>query len=170
MTDNNLKHLLFYSNYCNFSNEIYQTIIKYNLKDEFHLLNISKAKYNIPNIITSVPTLLLNDKKTIYKNKELEQFIQEIYKKKSENDVLPISDYTQHFSSAYSSWDETNNINDNYNQFGLINDNNNIITPEEDTSSNNLNDSSLSEKMNTYQENRNLDIQNIFKDTKKQQI
>lgn len=170
MTDNNLKHLLFYSNYCNFSNEIYQTIIKYNLKDEFHLLNISKAKYNIPNIITSVPTLLLNDKKTIYKNKELEQFIQEIYKKKSENDVLPSSDYTQHFSSVYSSWDETNNINDNYNQFGLINDNNNIITPEEDTSSNNLNDSSLSEKMNTYQENRNLDIQNIFKDTKKQQI
>jgi hypothetical protein len=168
MTDNNLKHLLFYSNYCNFSNEIYQTIIKYNLKDEFHLLNISKARYNIPNIITSVPTLLLNDKKTIYKNNELEEFIQELYKKKSENDVLPSSDYTQHFSSAYSSWDETNNINDNYNQFGLINDKNNIITPEEDTSSNNLNDSSLSEKMNTYQENRNLDIQNIFKDTKKQ--
>ena len=167
MTDNNLKHLLFYSNYCNFSNEIYQTIIKYNLKDEFHLLNISKVRYNIPNIITSVPTLLLNDKKTIYMNDELEQFIQELYKKKSENDVLPSSDYTQHFSSAYSSWDETNNINDNYNQFGLINDNNNIITPEEDTSSNNLNDSSLSEKMNTYQENRNLDIQNIFKDTKK---
>ena len=170
MTDNNLKHLLFYSNYCNFSNEIYQTIIKYNLKDEFHLLNISKAKYNIPNIITSVPTLLLNDKKTIYKNKELEQFIQEIYKKKTDNDVLPSSDYTQHFSSAYSSWDETNNINDNYNQFGFINDDINIITPDEDNTTNNLNNSSLSEKMNTYQENRNLDIQNIFKDTKKQQI
>ena len=81
MTDNNLKHLLFYSNYCNFSNEIYQTIIKYNLKDDFHLLNISKTKYNIPSIITSVPTLLLNDKKTLYQNDDLEQFIQELYKK-----------------------------------------------------------------------------------------
>ncbi len=168
MTDNNLKHLLFYSNYCNFSNEIYQTIIKYNLKEEFHLLNISKTKYNIPKIITSVPTLLLNDKKTIYMNDDLEQFIQELYKKKSKNDILPSSDYTQHFSSAYSSWDETNNINDEYNQFGFINDNNSIITPEEEQSNNNLNNSSLSEKMNTYQENRNLDIQNIFKDKPKQ--
>lgn len=168
MTDNNLKHLLFYSNYCNFSNEIYQTIIKYNLKDDFHLLNISKTKYNIPSIITSVPTLLLNDKKTLYQNDDLEQFIQELYKKKSENDVLPSSDYTQHFSSAYSSWDETNNINDEYNQFGFINDTNSIITPEEEQSNNNLNNSSLSEKMNTYQESRNLDIQNIFKDKPKQ--
>ena len=168
MTDNNLKHLLFYSNYCNFSNEIYQTIIKYNLKDDFHLLNISKTKYNIPSIITSVPTLLLNDKKTLYQNNELEQFIQELYKKKSENDVIPCSDYTQHFSSVYSSWDETNNINDEYNQFGFINDTNSIITPEEEQSNNNLNNSSLSEKMNTYQESRNIDIQNIFKDKPKQ--
>ena len=168
MTDNNLKHLLFYSNYCNFSNEIYQTIIKYNLKDDFHLLNISKTKYIIPSIITSVPTLLLNDKKTLYQNNELEQFIQELYKKKSENDVIPCSDYTQHFSSAYSSWDETNNINDEYNQFGFINDTNSIITPEEEQSNNNLNNSSLSEKMNTYQESRNIDIQNIFKEKPKQ--
>lgn len=168
MTDNNLKHLLFYSNYCNYSNEIYQTIVKYNLKDDFHLLNISKAKYSIPSIITSVPTLLLNDKKTLYQNVELEQFIQKLYKEKSKNDILPSSDYTQHFSSAYSSWDETNNINDEYNQFGFINDNSNIITPEEEQSNNNLNNSSLSEKMNTYQESRNLDIQNIFKDKPKQ--
>lgn len=168
MTDNNLKHLLFYSNYCNYSNEIYQTIIKYNLKDDFHLLNISQSKYNIPSIITSVPTVLLNDKKTLYQNDELEKFIQELYKKKTESDVLPSSDYTQHFSSAYSSWDETNNINEEYNQFGSINGTNSIITPEEEQSNNNLNNSSLSEKMNTYQESRNLDIQTIFKDKPKQ--
>ena len=92
-----------------------------------------------------MPTLLLNDKKTMYKNEELEQFVQELYKKKTESDVLPNSDYTQSFSSAYSSWDEKNNINDNYNQFGFINDTNNIITPEEEQSGNNLNNSSLSE-------------------------
>ena len=168
MTDNKLKHLLFYSNYCNYSNEIYQTIVKYNLNDDFHLLNISQTKYNIPSIITTVPTLLLNDKKTMYKNEELEQFVQELYKKKTESDVLPNSDYTQSFSSAYSSWDEKNNINDNYNQFGFINDTNNIITPEEEQSGNNLNNSSLSEKMNTYQESRNLDVQTIFKDKPKE--
>ena len=51
MSDTKLKHLLFYSNYCNYSNEIYQTIMKYNLKDKFHLLNISKTKYKINNSI-----------------------------------------------------------------------------------------------------------------------
>ena len=120
MSDTKIKHLLFYSNYCNYSNEIYQSILKYNLKDEFHLLNISKNKYNIPSIITSVPTLLLNDKKTIYKDQELENFIQELHKSNTKNDILPNSDYTQAFSSSYSSWDETSNINDEYNQFGFI--------------------------------------------------
>ena len=167
MTDNS-KHLLFYSNYCNYSNDIYQIIIKYNLKDEFHLLNISQTKYNIPSIITSVPTLLLKDNKTMYKNEELEKFVEDLYKKKTKNDVMPSSDYAQHFSSAYASWDDTNNINDEYKQFGSINDNNSIITPEEEQSGNNLNNSSLSEKMNTYQENRNLDIQTIFKDNPNQ--
>ena len=168
MSDTKLKHLLFYSNYCNYSNEIYQTIMKYNLKDKFHLLNISKTKYKIPSNITSVPTLLLNDKKTIYKDQELENFIQELHKSNTKNDILPNSDYTQAFSSSYSSWDETSNINDEYNQFGFINQKNSIETPNEDDTNTRLNNTSLSEQMNSYQENRNLDIQNIFKEKPKQ--
>jgi hypothetical protein len=167
MTDNNLKHLLFYSNYCNYSNEIYQKILKYNIKDKFHLLNISKTKYNIPSIITSVPTLLLNDKKTIYTEDELEKFIEEEYKKIIKDEIMPTSDYMQSFSTSYSAWDENNtSINDNYNTFGFINETNKIVTPNEENG--NTKDKNLSDKMNTYQENRNLDIQNIFKDKPKQ--
>ena len=164
----NTKHLLFYSNYCNYSNEIYQTIIKYNLKDEFHLINISKYKYNLPSIITSVPTLLLDDKKTIYQNNELDDFLQKLHKEKSKDDILPNSDYTQSFSTSFSSWDEKSNINDVYNPFGLINGSNNIETPTEDKKTTNGN-TSLTDQMNSIQESRNMDIQNIFK-KKPQQI
>jgi len=109
----------------------------------------------------------LNDKKTIYTEDELEKFIEDEYKKITKDEIMPTSDYMQSFSTSYSAWDENNtSINDNYNTFGFINETNKIVTPNEENG--NTKDKNLSDKMNTFQENRNLDIQNIFKDKPKQ--
>ena len=47
------KHILFYSNFCQFSNEVYKKIEKMNIKDRFILINYDTNRdinlYNIPN-------------------------------------------------------------------------------------------------------------------------
>ena len=42
-----IKHILFYSNFCQFSNEVYKKIEKMNIKEKFILINISQNKYKI---------------------------------------------------------------------------------------------------------------------------
>ena len=80
MSNKNTKHLLFFSNFCQYSNDIYKRIDKYNLKDKFLMINISENKYKISSIIKSVPTILLNDKRTIIKDGELDRFIENLNK------------------------------------------------------------------------------------------
>lgn len=79
MNNNNKasKHFLFYSHLCGYSTEIHQLIIKYNLGNYIYQLNISdpNRKFQIPACITSVPTLLMNDKKTLLKDENLYNFI-----------------------------------------------------------------------------------------------
>ena len=79
MNNNKKKHLLFYSNLCNYSQEVYNKITKYNIKENFYLINISANKFKIPDNIKSVPTLLLNDKQTILTDNELNNFIDKLY-------------------------------------------------------------------------------------------
>lgn len=153
----NAKHFLFFSNFCQFSNDIYKKIEKYNIKDKFILINISQKKYNIPSIITSVPTILLNDKKTLLQEDRIETFIEKIYNDNNKK-VDPFTNIHGN-SNIYSFLDETSNKDCTLN-FGLTNSDFHIETPPEDG---NENSSSVSDKMNNMQEDRNLDIQQFFK-------
>ncbi len=159
------KHLLFYSNLCTYSNEIYQKILKYNLKENFYLIDISKNKFKIPDKITSVPSLLLNDKKTLLKEENLEEFINNL-NKKNEIDVLPYFQNGSLLSDNYSLLNE-NDINDGQalnKGFDYINSDSKLLLIGEDKKSNkNINENKgLIDKMNSIQEDRNKDIQNIF--------
>ena len=167
MSDKKDKDLLFYSNYCNYSNEIFEKIKKYNLKNKFYLINISQHQYKIPSIINSVPALLLSDKKTLFLNDDLEKYLEELYKKTLVSEVLPNFENGPSISSSYSSWDENeSNINADYNSFGLINGETTIITPDDDDKTTKT--GTLSDKMSSIQESRNLDIKNIFKNNPKE--
>ena len=114
------------------------------------------------------PVLDFQSYRSDFEYLETFDFLQKLHKEKSKDDILPNSDYTQSFSTSFSSWDEKSNINDVYNPFGLINGSNNIETPTEDEKTTNGN-TSLTDQMNSIQESRNMDIQNIFK-KKPQQI
>lgn len=155
MSNKNTKHLLFFSNFCQYSNDIYKRIDKYNLKDTFLMINISENKYKIPNIIKSVPTILLNDKKTIIKDVDLDKFIENL-NKNNNKDIAPFMNTS---ISEFSFLDE--NQNDAIGGlFGSTKENFRINTPPEDSSGNSQ---SITDRMNSMQENRNLEIQNFFK-------
>lgn len=155
MSNKNKKHLLFFSNFCQYSNDIYKRIDKYNLKDKFLMINISENKYKIPNIIKSVPTILLNDKRTIIKDGELDKFIENL-NKNSNKDIAPFMNTS---ISEFSFLDEKQNDAIG-GLFGSTKENFRINTPPEDSSGNSQ---SITDRMNSMQENRNLEIQHFFK-------
>lgn len=155
MSNKNTKHLLFFSNFCQYSNDIYKRIDKYNLKDKFLMINISENKYKIPSIIKSVPTILLNDKRTIIKDGELDRFIENL-NKNSNKDIAPFMNTSM---SEFSFLDEKQNDAIS-GLFGSTKENFRINTPPEDSSGNSQ---SITDRMNSMQENRNLEIQNLFK-------
>lgn len=155
MSNKNTKHLLFFSNFCQYSNDIYKRIDKYNLKDKFLMINISENKYKIPSIIKSVPTILLNDKRTIIKDGELDRFIENL-NKNSNKDIAPFMNTSM---SEFSFLDEKQN-DEIGGLFGSTKENFRINTPPEDSSGNSQ---SITDRMNSMQENRNLEIQNFFK-------
>jgi len=160
--DNKSKHLLFYSNYCSFSNEIVDKITKYNLKDKFLLINISKYRLKIPkNIVNVVPTILLNDKKTIYIDKELEDFLDKLSQNNKDVDpFIPFSSISSNYSFVESFEKQNDSLTKN---FGLINGEQNISTPNENTE---RIKEKIVDKMSSIEQNRNMDIQNIYKDMK----
>lgn len=150
------KHILFFSNFCQFSNDILKMIEKNNIKNQFILINISQKKYKIPLIITTVPTILLNDKKTIIQDDNLDKFLDNLSKKNQNID--PFTNI-KGISNEYSFLDDDNNVNSTLN-FGLINREEHIVTPPED--GNSATSVSINDKINNMQEQRNIDIQNFF--------
>jgi hypothetical protein len=158
---NNLKdtkHILFYSNFCQFSNEVYKKIEKMNIKDRFILINISQRKYKIPSIITTVPTILLDDKKTLIVEDNLDKFLEKLYNTLNK-DIDPFTNMKS-ISNDYSFLDDDSNSQIRGN-FGSINDDFRIETPPEDSSGGNS--GSITDRMNNMQQNRNSDIQKYFK-------
>ena len=160
--DNKSKHLLFYSNFCSFSNEIVDKITKHSLNEKFLLINISKHKFKIPTNITTVPTVLLNDKRTIYTDNELEDFLEKIAEKnnKEVDAFTPFNSISSNFSFVDSFEKQNDSLTKN---FGLINGEQNISTPTENAQ---RSKEKLVDKMSSIEQNRNMDIQNIYKDMK----
>ena len=52
---------LFYSNFCQYSNELLKLIIDNNLKNQFKFICIEDNNVNIPSFITSVPSIIVNN-------------------------------------------------------------------------------------------------------------
>lgn len=160
--DNKSKHLLFYSNFCSFSNEIVDKITKHSLSEKFLLINISKHRFKIPTNITTVPTVLLNDKRTIYTDKDLEDFLEKLAEKNNK-DIDAFTPFNS-ISSNYSFVDSFEEQNDSLTKnFGLIHGEQNISTPTENAE---RSKEKLVDKMSSIEQNRNMDIQNIYKDMK----
>ena len=152
------KHILFFSNFCQFSNEVCKKIEKLNIKNSFIMINISQKKYKIPSMITTVPTILLNDKRTILQEDKIDKFLDEVYSKLNKN-IDPFTN-TSGISNNFSFLDDDSNKSMS-SMFGSTKEEFRIVTPPED--GNDANSGSITDRMNNMQQSRNLDIQKFFK-------
>ena len=152
------KHILFFSNFCQFSNDVCKKIEKLNIKNNFIMINISQKKYKIPSMITTVPTILLNDKKTILQEDKIDKFLDEVYNKLNKN-IDPFTN-TSGISNNFAFLDDNSNKSMS-SMFGSTKNDFHIITPPED--GNDPNSGSITDRMNNMQQNRNMDIQKFFK-------
>ncbi len=152
------KHILFFSNFCQFSNDVCKKIEKLNIKNNFIMINISQKKYKIPSMITTVPTILLNDKRTILQEDKIDKFLDEVYSKLNKN-IDPFTTTTG-ISNNFSFLDDDSNKSMS-SMFGSTKDEFRIVTPPED--GNDANSGSITDRMNNMQQNRNMDIQKFFK-------
>ena len=159
----NNKPILFYSDYCEYSKSIYQTLTKLNVLNDFLLINITNGKYKTPSIIKQVPTILLSDLKTKIEDNNLEDYINKL-KKNNVTNVEPLYNDGGSISNQYSFWNENDNDKLLSNQYGLISDmvNSKPLNIEDNDENFNKMNNSLNDKMNSLQEERANDIKNLF--------
>ena len=109
-------------------------------------------------MITTVPTILLNDKKTILQEDKIDKFLDEVYNKLNKN-IDPFTN-TSGISNNFAFLDDNSNKS-MLSMFGSTKNDFHIITPPED--GNDPNSGSITDRMNNMQQNRNMDIQKFFK-------
>lgn len=68
------KHVLFYSNYCKYSNEVLSLITKRNLKDMFILVCVDNTNLKLPTFVDRVP-LICTTRKQIFMDESLMDFL-----------------------------------------------------------------------------------------------
>ena len=69
MMNRKVKPILFYSNYCNFSKVVLDSIKNNNLEDDVVLACIDTRKFKIPSSIDRVPALVTEQKQILFDNK-----------------------------------------------------------------------------------------------------
>lgn len=113
---NNKKDLLFYSNYCEFSKEVLTFLTKKNVRNIFLLVCIDTGKYKVPPIITSVPTILTADYKSIICENDIYKYIENILQsmRPKEESLQTFSWEGNSYSESYAllNEEESQNIND----------------------------------------------------------
>jgi flagellar motor protein MotB len=123
------RHFLFYSHTCQFSNEIHQKITKFNLEGLFYLINLSdpRRRIKIPPMVKKVPTILMNDKKTVLSDDRLVEFINELNRIRNKS---TIEDNNTGGNFAILSKDGTELADVGGSAFGMIDKDQRIYTPD----------------------------------------
>jgi hypothetical protein len=85
------KHILFFSNFCNYSKDLISMITKKNLSKHFSFVCIENTKIQIPRFVDRVPTILSSDGQLIV-DEHLNEFVETLWKQIfNEEDVAPFS-------------------------------------------------------------------------------
>jgi hypothetical protein len=152
------KDLLFYSNYCEFCKDVIGTITKHNLRESFVLVCVDNKKYNLPNFIDRVPSILKTSGE-VYMEEQLYEYLDKKYSESNKLDeISPMtSEYGNSlYSTNYSSISGEDTTLENKNYLSLGREQHMIhVNDEKITSSKKSNDSSIAfEKM---MQNRKMD-------------
>ena len=95
----NQKDILFYSNFCEFSKNIINAITKHNLRSIFLFICVDEGKYQIPQFIDSVPTILKRNGE-VFKDEQLMIYVESKFKTDDiQEEIAPmVSQYGNYLS------------------------------------------------------------------------
>ena len=155
------KHVLFYSNFCQFSKELIGEILKKNLRPMFVLISVDQNKHSLPPFVDRVPMIVSNKKELVYDD-ALHPFLDSLYKKDDNREILPFMTMTSRgaFSDTFSFVDDQSSP-----EYGMpigfvfLGQEDKINTPKDEERQNGRFDQNMLEKLNSQ---RDLDIQRII--------
>jgi len=149
------KNIVFYSLLCSYSNEIIELIKSKKLEKELLLINIDDNKIQLPKFIQVVPTIFLSETQTLIIDEEIVNWIENKYKEV--NKTEDIGAYNNDaFSISFSNLNDEE-LSHNGDFFSSIDDN---ISIESISKSD---EPPPRRSMEEYEQQRNMDIKNIFK-------
>jgi hypothetical protein len=156
------KDILFYSNLCDFSKEVVQSIVKYQIKDKFMLVCVDKKNLKLPPFVDRVPLIYTVSKK-LFADENLMNYIQSMVESTSLQPYSLVGSNTNAYSENFSFLDNgdgfTEDCSRNYNYLGMEQK----IYAVEDTDDDKKDDKS--QQLEAFMANRANDIQKIFGNT-----
>ena len=159
----NQKDILFYSNFCEFSKNIINAITKHNLRSIFLFICVDEGKYQIPQFIDSVPTILKRNGE-VFKDEQLMIYVESKFKTDDiQEEIAPmVSQYGNSlYSTNFASIDGDDSSIENRNYLSLGREQHMIHVEDSQTSSKKSADSdSAFEKL---MQNRKLEDSQIKK-------
>lgn len=164
MQSGNRKDILFFSNFCDYSNDILNMMVKKNVKNEFMLVCVDNSKFQLPQFVDRVPIIYTKRDELIYDDsiiKYIEELAQAVGVDLTE-DIQPWSlqqpsNYTSQFSFLMD--ESSDSLNKGYTMLGY--DQKITISQEEaDVSKKDKFDSS---QMDKYMQDRKADEERFKK-------
>ena len=92
------KDILFYSNFCNYSKDVINIITKHNIRNQFMFVCVDNKKYNIPEFIDRVPSILKLSGE-VFMDEHINNYL-ELKKKTSNNNIEEISPMTSMYGNS----------------------------------------------------------------------
>lgn len=129
------KHILFYSNFCNFCQDLLTEIIKKGVRKQFVLISVEKHKSKLPQFVKSVPFIVDSKGQNVPEHR-FSHFLDEISEKDEYDDITAfVSCPRGHFGNEFCFVDDTPKKNDVASTLGyvFIDENDKYQGCEEDT-------------------------------------
>mgnify|MGYP001146195483 CR=1 FL=1 len=114
------KHILFYSNFCNFCQDLLTEIIKKGVRKQFVLISVEKHKSKLPHFVKSVP-FIVDSKGLHVPEHRFSHFLDEISEKDEYDDITAfVSCPRGHFGNEFCFVDDTPKKNDVASTLGYV--------------------------------------------------
>ena len=153
------KDILFFSNFCEYCNDILNLLIKKNIKQDFMMVCVDNNKYNIPSFVDRVPILYTKNDEII-SDETIINYIESLYPTDN-TDILPYSLQQSNYSNQFSFLEDTHDLqNKGYTMLGYEQKITAPIESEDSSSKTGKFDSSLLDK---YRQSRDIDENNFKK-------
>lgn len=155
------KDILFYSNLCDFSKEVLNTLVKHQLKESFMLVCVDNKNLKLPPFVDRVP-LIYSVTKKLFADEQLMAYIKSKISSSSLQPYSLVGMNTGSLSESFSfleSGDEFGEVSArNYNFLGVEQK---IYAPEDSSDAKGEN----SQKLEAFMASRDTDLQKLFGNT-----